>query len=291
MNDLQLFMYLYMYELELWLNNHSDEVLNISYQSDEANTDRPLKEFLQRVIENECNSISELKATQYLDLFNYNNQKNSFRITPNIINAVIEHVYLPDEISPELKQQLKFRKNAIFTNSDLCVAIKINNIIEYETIELKSTKTDAIPGSSVQQISPDEWVIFVKHGKRNAEIAVGQYFHAINSKMQFPDRSPRPQVSFKELQNWNYSCRQYRNSIITYYSSDDESIKHELLTDWQSVLAKRWTKIVLNIEPKHHEPWFNNSLRKFILEFLGEYEKMSPHQKAEYKTFLENFIE
>mgnify|MGYP003330257066 CR=1 FL=1 len=33
----------------------------------------------------------------------------------------------------------------------------------YEKIELKSTKDNAIPGSSVQQINPDEWVIFVKH--------------------------------------------------------------------------------------------------------------------------------
>jgi hypothetical protein len=198
---------------------------------------------------------------------------------------------LPDQITTELKNILKQRKKAVFTNPDLCLEINMDGRIEYETIELKSTKNDSIPGSSIQQISPDEWVIFVKHGKNYAEIATGQYFHAINSKMQFPDRSPRPQVSFNELQSWNRSCRLYQNSAVTYRSLGDESVKYELLTDWQSVLANRWAEIVLDNHPKNNEPWFNNNLRKFILEFLKTYDSMPPHIKKEYKKFLENTVQ
>ena len=291
LDNLKLFMNLYMYELELWLNEHSDDVLDISFQSDEANTDRPLKKFLQQIIKNECNCISKLKCVKYIDLYDYDGQQYRYKITSNITNAMVKRVYLPDEIPDVLKRQLKLRKNAVFTNPDLCIAIDIDGKTEYETIELKSTKKDAIPGSSIQQVSPDEWVIFVKHEGNFAEITVGQYFHAINAKMQFPDRSPRPQVSFSELQNWNYSCRQYVGSVISYHLPNDELVKYELLTDWKNVLAKRWAEIVLDDNPKRNEPWFNNNLRKFILEFLNVYDEMSLDDKEDYKKFLENIIE
>ena len=232
MNNLQLFIYLYMYELELWLNEHSNEVLNISFQSDEANTDRPLKEYLKNVMENKCNRIIKLQSIHYIEICDYEKHCQRYTLDDKVMSAEVERVYLPDEISPELKTLLKKRKKAVFNNPDLCLVINIDGKTEYETVELKSTKTDAIPGSSVQQVSPDEWVIFVKHGKKGAEIITGQYFHAINSKVQFPDRSPRPQVSFSELKNWNNLYRKNDNTSIVYNSADDESIKYELITDW-----------------------------------------------------------
>ena len=51
MNQTDLFMYAYMFELEQYLNAHKHELLNISFQSDEANTDRPLKEYLKSTIQ------------------------------------------------------------------------------------------------------------------------------------------------------------------------------------------------------------------------------------------------
>ena len=67
----------------------------------------------------------------------------------------------------ELKHELQSRKEAVFTRPDICLEIRINDSLEYETVELKSTKNDSIPGSSVQQITPDEWVIFIKHTKQH----------------------------------------------------------------------------------------------------------------------------
>lgn len=291
MDDLQLFMHLYMYELEMWLNEHSEEVLGVSFQSDEANTDRPLKEYLKDVIEKKCNRIVKLCGAKNIEICDSKNHTHQYPINYKVMLARVEFVYLPDKISPELKYLLRQRKNAVFTNPDLCLAINIDGRVEYETIELKSTKTDSIPGSSIQQISPDEWVIFVKHGKSSVEITTGQYFHAINSKMQFPDRSPRPQVSFSELQNWNNLYRINNNNVITYRSIGDETLKYELLTDWQGVLAKRWANIVFDDNTKKHEPWFNNNLRKFILEFLNVYDNMTADEQSKYKSFLENIIE
>lgn len=293
MDNLQLFMHLYMYELEMWLNEHSEEILDISFQSDEANTDRPLKEYLKQVIEKRCNRICKLESIESIQgcYIGSNTPCIGFTIPSVMKNIFIEKVLLPENITQNIENILRKKKRAVYTNPDLCFSIDINGRIEYETVELKSTKTDAIPGSSIQQVSPNEWVIFVKHGKTKAEITTGQYFHAINSKMQFPDRSPRPQVSFSELQNWNSNCRHDDGKTITYTSVGDEPLKYKLLTDWQSVLAKRWTEIVLDDNPKKHEPWFNNNLRKFILEFLSVYDNMSSDIKEQYKKFLSGIIE
>ena len=147
-------------------------------------------------------------------------------------------------------------------------------------------KNDSIPGSSVQQITPDEWVIFIKHTNKTVEVTTGQYFYAINSKMQFPDRSPRPQVSFDELRNWNSRCRKVEGKSVAYRSIGDESEQYGLLTDWQGVLAKRWTDIVFDTRPHSSEPWFNNNLRKFILKFLEKYDSLSDIEKKRYKEIL-----
>lgn len=279
MNDLQLFMRLYMYELELWLNNHKTDLLNISYQSDEANTDRPLKEFIKKAIELHCNSLTQLNGISSVVIDNVN-----YAISVGIRNAVINGVILPP-ISNNLKGILKSKKNAVFTEPDICLAININGKIEYETIELKSTKNDSIPGSSVQQITPEEWVIFVKHTNHNVEVTTGQYFYAINSKIQFPDRSPRPQVSFSELQNWNHQCRKINNNAVIYKTSGDETEKYGMLTDWQGVLARRWVNVLFNDHPGKKEPWFDNNLRKFILEFLKRYDQLTEEQKEQFKAF------
>ena len=290
MEKLQIFMYIYMFELECWLNQHYEEVLNISFQSDEANTDRPLKEYLKQVIENQCNCIKKLSNVERLVVCDDEKNSVEYRVSEIIKDIKVEKVLLPEDITPRIKELLKANNGAVYTNPDICLVFNINGTEEYETIELKSTKSDTIPGSSVQQVTPNQWVIFVKHERTNAKIATGKYLHAINSKIQFPDRSPRPQVSFAELESWNENCRLFFDNIVEYNSEGEDSLKYELLTDWQGVLARRWADIVLDNEPSNREPWFNNNLRRFILEFLNEYDDMSPLEQKQYKKFLERVI-
>ncbi len=285
MNRIELFMKIYMYELEIYLNTHKTEILKISFQSDEANTDRPLKEYLKYVIENKCNRILSDISEVIIG------QNKTYNITEEVRKIHIEQVLLPDEISDDLKTLLSKRKKAVYTNPDICLRINNNGNINYETVELKSTKNDAIPGSSVQQVSPDEWVIFIKHTNNSVNITTGMYFHAINTKMQFPDRSPRPQVSFSELENWNNKHRICHINKLHYQSSTEDTVKRELLCDWQGVLAKRWTNILLTFDKSKNEPWFNNNLRKFILEFLTVYDEFNDVQKEEYKALISSLIE
>lgn len=57
MNKQSYFMHFYMLELEVFLNSQKKNLFTVSFQSDEANTDRPLKEYLKYVIENELNML------------------------------------------------------------------------------------------------------------------------------------------------------------------------------------------------------------------------------------------
>lgn len=282
---LEPFMYIYMYELELYLNSHTDELLQISFQSDEANTDRPLKEYLKKTIEHNCNHIEIMKSVSTVSMSN-----SWYNINDTIKSIVINHVLLPDELSDNIKDILKSRKKGVFTNPDLCLELSIDENIIYETIELKSTKSNAIPGSSVQQVSPYEWVIFIQHNNHTVDVTTGQYINAINTQILFPDRSPRPQVSFNELKNWNRKNRHILNNSIHFESSDNKE-KQRLLEDWQSVLAERWIKIVFSNKKRKSEPWFNNNLRKFIILFLEIYDNLPVPKQEEYKKLLHTLID
>lgn len=166
-----------------------------------------------------------------------------------------------------------------------------NGKLFYETIELKSTKTDSIPGSSIQQIIPTEWVIFIKHSLNSIAVITGQYINAINSKIQFPDRSPRPQVSFKELSTWNNLYRNIDNHNLIYKYDNSFLDKLALINDWQSVLSKRWINILFECkEIKKSEPWFNNNIRKFIIDFLEIYDNLNAQEKVDLKLQIRSMI-
>lgn len=226
MKIIQHFMQIYMYELEKFLETKKEEIRQVSFQSDEANTDRPLKEFLKRTIESSFSSIPPDTRIASVDF------EGSVEADIDTLKTIkINSVLLPEDITDKIRQIIRASKDAVYTNPDMCLEIIYNDTFHYETIELKSTKQDSIPGSSIQQIVPDEWVIFIKHANNKIDIATGQYIHAINSKMQFPDRSPRPQVSFKELTNWNRANRILTYDSLLYQKDDEDFTAHDLLRE------------------------------------------------------------
>lgn len=279
-------MCIYMYKLEEDLTNHKDDLIEVSFQSDEANTDRPLKEYLKKHIEESFSSIPE-----DTDITSLCFEGATFTDMLAIKQIRVNRVLLPEDISDELKEAIKASKSSVYTNPDLYLELKLGNELSYESIELKSTKNDSIPGSSIQQIVPEEWVIFIKHTGKNISISTGQYIHAINSKMQFPDRSPRPQVSFKAMSTWNKDKRIVKFNALCYEKDDDDNNKRALISDWQDVLSQRWIDILFNAtSTKANEPWFNNNMRKFILSFLTKYENLTDAEKKEFKERVESLI-
>ncbi len=283
MNKLESFMQIYMYELELFLKGSKEELLNVSFQSDEANTDRPLKEYLKQKIENEFNKIpTSITIRTLVDI-----EGNNINITKDFFDIYINRVLLPEEITESIKINLPKKSNTVKTSPDICFEIKYKDTFYYEKIELKSTKNDSIPGSSVQQINPNEWVIFVKHKNNNIEVTTGQYINALNSKMQFPDRSPRPNVAFNTLVNWNKENRINYNDTLTYKNDNDRTLRESLINDWQNVLADNWVEFLFNYpKTKKDRKWFDTNMRKFILKFLTRYEVLTPDEKSKFKEDL-----
>ena len=118
-------------------------------------------------------------------------------------------------------------------------------------------------------------------------ITTGQYIHSINSKLQFPDRSPRPQVAFNELTSWNASNRSLDNTTLNYtINSNDEKLKYDLISDWQYYLADRWIEVLFSSSIKNNEPWYNNNLRKFIVKFLEKYDNLTPDEDVYKRQVL-----
>ncbi|WP_029608441.1 hypothetical protein [Mycoplasma simbae] len=285
MDNIEIFMYIFMYKLEQYLINKKADIINLAFQIDEANTDRSLKEFLKYTIENEFHNILGNINDLSINVNGVNYNLSNF-------NVQIIRVILPEEIDIDLKKKLRNNKNnSVYTDPDICLEIVIAGEIYYQTVELKSTKNNSIPGSSVQQIKPTEWVIFVKHSGENIEISTGMYVNSINSKMQFPDRSPRPQVSFNELNKWNKKNRKLIGSTLYYNNDENEVEKYAFITDWQSFLSDKWLQMLIkSTKIKPNEPWFNNNMRKFIIKFLEYYDSLSNYDKEELKKDIEELI-
>lgn len=198
---------------------------------------------------------------------------------------------LPEHLTIEQKKEITKAKKSVYTNPDLYLEITDGKNIYFESVELKSTKDNNIPGSSVQQVSPFEWVVFVKRDKEKVIATTGFYINSITEKLPFPDRSPRPQIGFKTLLDWNKKNRKVENDVLTIENSIEiNNDKIKLLTDWQDYLASEWLEIIMSEESRNNEKWFNNAIRKFALKFLESSEKLTKSEKENLKNNLTKLI-
>jgi hypothetical protein len=286
-NYLQYFLTAYFYFLENDLNNSENGLNDVKFQSEEANTDEHLKIYFQKyILENNEISKSGLKSIS----INNGNQSITIEIE-QLASFKIKNVFLPEQLSAEQKQEITDSKSSVYTNPDLFLEISDGSSSYFESLELKSTKNNNIPGSSVQQVSPFEWVIFVKRNSDSVDISTGYYINSITEKLPFPDRSPRPQIGFKTLTNWNKTYRKVEdNNLLIKDTSTLNEEKIKLLTDWQDYLASEWLDIIKLNQVKNNEKWFNNALRKFAIKFLEYSENLSESDKEKLKNKLNDLI-
>lgn len=276
------FFLIYFYELELLLNSNQKAISKIKFQSEEANTDEFIKQFLQKFLLTH-NTIAHTKIkTIALD-----SDSKTKAIRVSLFNKFkIVEVILPEFLTDVQKQKLAESKKSVYTNPDLLLKIEGYNYTHYESVEIKSTKSNAIPGSSIQQVKPYEWVIFLKRNKEKIVVTTGQYIHSINEKLPFPDRSPRPIITFNTLSNWNKKNRYTKQDTLFIASSTlQEERKLKLLKDWQEILADEWMKIILAKQKNKSEKWFNNALRKFAVKLLSH---ASNSSKPELDLLIED---
>lgn len=286
-NLLNYFLIVYFYEIEQKLNSTKNELDLIKFQSEEANTD----EFLKRYFKNFLSVHNSIRKTKIEKLELQTDSEIHQIDTKDLFNYQIKTVFLPEELTSTQKQEIAKSKKSVYTNPDLYLEISDGTNLFYESVELKSTKTDTIPGSSIQQVSPFEWVIFIKRNTDSVSVATGFYINSITEKLPFPDRSPRPQVGFKNLSNWNKKYRkEEKNTLFIENRSEINSDKIKLLTDWQDYLASEWLEIIKSESSKKNEKWFNNALRKFSLKFLEYTENLNEEEKMSLKIKLKNLI-
>lgn len=279
MNDDKLFeayMRTYLYELETKLNKNPQILATVKFQQDEANTDKEIKEVLKTFILNYCTKITIIENVE-IDEIRYKINKDCFSIKEALIPG------LDYDLNNDIIHRIVASTNSVFVNPDLVLKCIFFGKEVYQKIELKSTKNNNIPGSSVQQVLPDEWVIFIQHKDDGIiKTITGKYKNSISGTMQFPDRSPRPQVSYNELNKWLHEYRVVTDKTLVFKKDNDDSKKIELLTNWQGILSKRWLKVLLS-NKRSKEPWFNNNLRKFAIELLDYYDKLSIDDKSSFK--------
>ncbi len=287
-NNLQSFLTLYFHKIETLLNENPSGLEKVKFESEESNTDEHLKLFFQNFLKKN-NDISDTHLT---DLIIKIDKTEHCLKTKDLFCYHVENVLLPNELTNKQKQEIAEKKKSVYTNPDLYLEISDGKSIHYESVELKSTKNNNIPGSSVQQVSPFEWVIFIKRTKDKIEVTTGFYINSITDKLPFPDRSPRPQIGFKTLLDWNKTYRKIVENKLTIENItaiNDDKLK--LLEDWQEFLATEWLEIILKKDKSKNEKWFNNALRKFALKLLEVNNKMPDKDKKELMKSLYRLIE
>lgn len=286
-NLLNSFLIVYFFKIENELNTTQNGLESIKFQSEEANTDEHLKKYFQEFLLKH-NDLSNVKLKKLAIKIDY--EEYTIDI-PSLKNYKITKVLLPEELSSQQKKSITESKKSVYTSPDLYLEITNGENVYYESVELKSTKNNNIPGSSVQQVSPFEWVIFVKRDKEKVLVTTGFYINSITDKLPFPDRSPRPQIGFNTLLDWNKKYRKVENDILTIENfTEINGDKIKLLTDWQDYLATEWLEIIKSEESRNGEKWFNNTVRRFAVKILDYIDTLTDNEKENLKSKLTQLI-
>ena len=246
------FLFVYFYQLENELNTDCKDLATLKFQSEEANTDEEVKLFFKTYI----SSNQIIKKGIIKKLIVEGNEKQQEVNIEDLLKYKIDNVLLPNELTNTMKAEIAASKRSVYTNPDLYIqVIEGSEKVYYVSIELKTTKNNQIPGSSVQQVSPFEWVIFVKHtDSGDVDVTCGFYINSITERLPFPDRSPRPIIGFDTLKKWNKANRKVNNGVLKYTINEvEEQNKAKILDNWEQVLC---------------DEWFNNTIRMYTLQLL-----------------------
>lgn len=168
-NLLNSFLIVYFYKIENELNTTKNGLETIKFQSEEANTDEHLKKYFQEFLlkHNDLSNVKLEKLAVKIDT-----EEHTIDIE-KLQSYKIKNVLLPEQLSTEQRKSITESKKSVYTSPDLYLEITDGTNIYFESVELKSTKDNNIPGSSVQQVSPFEWVIFVKRDNDKVLVTTG----------------------------------------------------------------------------------------------------------------------
>lgn len=219
------------------------EFKNIKTKEDEMNIDVHLKQKTLKIIKNNLENIN--------------------KSLPSFIN-VLDIQYNSTYFSKK-----KNEKSNVSKLADLIIILIVNGEELHYEIELKKTNKNVIPGSSINQINPYKTVIFFQF-KKEISVEVGYYAQAVSGNIRFPDRMPRPEVSFEILKQNNAN-----NDIEKIIKENKDIFENPV----EVFLPDRWLVDILDNIKKNN--WFSRAIRYFSYSLLIKYDTMSEEEKKE----------
>lgn len=237
------------------LINNIEAFKEVKLTEDELNIDKYLKKLIQKTIKKDLSVIN-------LSLKQYNIEIKKILTKSQYFNSIVKN------------------KKNISKYCDLVLIYVQNGIKKEYELEIKKTNKNKIPGSSIQQISPEKTVIFFKYFKDTVEIEIGYYFQLVEDHIPFPDRSPRPLISFNALKESN---QKLDNGLIT---TDEliESSQSIFEDNWIDNMSSSWIDNFKNRIKKNS--WFHIAMKKFTLKMLNYYNTLNEKEKEEYLEYL-----
>lgn len=263
----------------------------VTYHLDEANSDKEAKKVVQTyMVSNPTlpnHPAMNLQVQVGLSIFKFEYCRLS--------QVRVANVYLPEQLTDSMKSMIKDSKNnTVYTSPDLYIELSFNGSSYFTEIELKSTKANRIPGSSVQQINPHGWVVFIRQNPKSPlQITTGLYVNSITETMQFPDRSPRPQVAFDTLRTWNNNNLVLAHDGYTlFYDESEIAAKELLISNWKQSLVSEWLTIIFdkNLTLKPRTPWFTEAITMFSNQLIENYECLSELEKQEFRRNITSIL-
>jgi hypothetical protein len=128
-------------------------------------------------------------------------------------------------------------------------------------IELKSTKSDTLPGGTILKLDVNQTLILVKRPSKNSDIyqiKCGQYHTAIKQtdNDMFQDRSPRPKVTFSQMSELD--------------DFDSYEVKDNMNTDTWS---EHYAKCAINRVTSNKKSWQEDMVKKIMDKAVADYIK------------------
>ncbi len=229
------------FELRRVLKSNIDDFKNIKTQEDEMNIDTHLKSRTRKIIKENISGINE-KLPASIQIINIQNNQSYFNLKKN-------------------------KESNVSKLADLVLILSINNNEEHHEIELKKTNNNVIPGSSINQINPYKTLVFFQF-KKEVEVEVGYYAQSVSGTIRFPDRMPRPEVSFNILKDNNKN-----NQLASVIENNKDIFENPV----EVFLPERWIDEVINNVKKNN--WFSKAIRYFSYQLLKKYDTMSQEEK------------
>lgn len=239
------------------LSKKLDQFKDIKLMEDELNIDKYLKIKIIEILREDFNDINEnlrddnIKLERLLTKEEYYHPDNKR--------------YNEDEISNFCDLVLVYQEDGIFIDNEL---------------EIKKTNSNKIPGSSINQIKPEKALLFFRYKKDEVELQVGYYYQSIDERIPFPDRSPRPIISYDAMKHTNKLLSENEVSLKQLKNRT----KNIFADNWIDQLVSNWMDDVKSVKLKRS--WFFSAIRQFCLKSIIEYEKLSDKEKKEFKKNL-----